>query len=73
MKAAWERLQKIQKIQLLEATHAKEPEKMRQAIFAELNPETAVRPVEKIIARAKPATPADRARAAALIAAAAAS
>ena len=46
--AAWERMMKLQKLHLIEATHASEPEKMRNALLAELNPAAHVSPFKRI-------------------------
>lgn len=57
MHAAWERITKLQKINMIEAAQTSEPEKLRNGLLAELNPAAYVSPFKRIQAVAQPADP----------------
>lgn len=68
--AAWLRMGKLQKIDNIDATHTADPKAMRAALLAELNLNATTRPLAEVVATVTPMTEADRARAAAIVAAA---
>ncbi|MEK7765979.1 MAG: hypothetical protein AAB368_07045 [bacterium] len=53
---------KLQKLHLIEATHASDPQKMRNALLAELNPAAHVSPFRRLQAVASQPKPMERPR-----------
>lgn len=51
--AAWERITKLQKLNMIEATHTDDPQKMRNALLADLAPGQAITPFKRLLAQAQ--------------------